>query len=318
MATKLAANEITAILERELQGYQADVDVAEVGTVLSVGDGIARVYGLEKAMAGELLALPRRRRRPGAQPRGGQRRRRAPRRVRARSRRATRCERTGRIIAGAGGRGAGRPRGQRARRADRRQGPDRRRPSTTRIERKAPGIIDRQPVNEPLQTGIKAIDAMIPIGRGQRELIIGDRQTGKTAVAIDTIINQKGTGRDLHLRRRSARSSRPSPQVVEEARGARRDGVHHRRRRHRLRVGAAAVPRALRRLHDGRVLPRQRPPRADHLRRPLQAGGRLPPAVAAAAPPARPRGLPRRRLLPALPPARARRQAVRRAAAAAR
>ena len=93
---------------------------------------------------------------------------------------------------GAGRRGAARPRGQRARQPDRRQGPDQHATSRRKIEVKAPGIIARKPVHEPLQTGIKAIDAMIPIGRGQRELIIGDRQTGKTAVAIDTIINQKG------------------------------------------------------------------------------------------------------------------------------
>ena len=102
-------------------------------------------------------------------------------------------------------------------------------------------------------------------------------------------------------------------QVVAEARRVRRDGVHHRRRRHRLGLGAAQVPGALRRRRHGRVLPVQRPPRRVLLRRPLQAGRRLPPDVAAAAPPAGPRGLPRRRLLPALAPARARRQAQRRA-----
>ena len=104
------------------------------------------------------------------------------------------------------------------------------------IERIAPGVITRQSVNTPVQTGIKAIDAMIPIGRGQRELIIGDRQTGKTAIALDTIINQKGN--DLiciyvAIGQKHAKVA----QVVAHARGSRRDGVHHRRRGHRLRPG---------------------------------------------------------------------------------
>ncbi len=109
---------------------------------------------------------------------------------------------------------------------------------TRKLEIMAPGIVDRQPVNEPLQTGLKAIDSMIPIGRGQRELIIGDRQTGKTAIAIDTIINQKGKRRRLHLRRDrpEAVDRRPGGR---DARRARRDGLHHRRR------GAASDPAPL-------------------------------------------------------------------------
>ena len=137
---------------------------------------------------------------------------------------------------------------------------------------KAPGIIPRKSVHEPMQTGLKAIDALIPIGRGQRELIIGDRQTGKTAVAIDTIINQKavnaGTDESTKLyciyvaigQKRSTVA-----QLVAHARRARRDGIHHRRRRHRVRPGAAAVPGALHRLRHGRVVPRQRHARADRL-----------------------------------------------------
>src|SRR5436189_280066 len=112
MAMQIKTDEITEILKRQLQGYEKAIDVAEVGTVLSVGDGKAPIKT------------------KGSYP----------------------------------------------------------------LERIAPGVIDRQPVREPVQTGLKAIDTMIPIGRGQRELIIGDRQTGKTAVAIDTIINQKGKG----------------------------------------------------------------------------------------------------------------------------
>ncbi len=129
------------------------------------------------------------------------------------------------------------------------------------IERLAPGVVDRQPVKEPLQTGLKAIDAMVPIGRGQRELIIGDRQTGKTAVALDTIINQKGQGRHLHLRR-------DRPEAVDDragradARGERRDGVHDRRRRDGVRARRRCCTSPLLGVHDGRVLPRQRRARA--------------------------------------------------------
>ena len=278
--------------------------------MLSCGDGIARVYGLDNADGRRAARVPARRLRDGAEPRGGQRRRGAPRRGPARSRRATRSSapaasprcRSATALLGRVVNALGQPIDG--------KGPIAR-PSTRRIELKAPGVVERQPVKEPLQTGIKAIDSMIPIGRGQRELIIGDRQTGKTAIALDTIINQKGTERHLHLRR-------DRPEAVDrgaggrDARELRRDGVHHRRRRHGLRAGAAAVHRAVRRLRDGRVLPRQRQARAGRLRRPLQARRGLPPALAAAAPPAGPRGVSRRRLLPALPPARARRQAARR------
>ncbi len=151
---------------------------------------------------------------------------------------------------------------------------------------------------------------MIPVGRGQRELIIGDRQTGKTAVAIDTIINQKGKnvfcvyvaiGQKLSTVR----------QVVGPARVVRRHGVHHRGRRRRQRDGAPPVHRALHRRDHRRVLPRHRPPRPLHLRRSLQAGRRLPPALPPPPPPAGPRGVPGRRLLPPQPPPGARRQARR-------
>ena len=125
---------------------------------------------------------------------------------------------------------------------------------------KAPGIIPRKSVHEPMQTGLKAIDALIPIGRGQRELIIGDRQTGKTAVIIDTIINQKAinAGSDemqeavLHLRRDRAEALHRGAAGA-DAGGKRRDGILHRRRRHRVRSGADAVPGAVYRLHHGRV-----------------------------------------------------------------
>ena len=182
--------EITDILKREIKEYGREIDIAETGTVLSVGDGIARVYGLDKAMAGELVEFP-----------GG---------VRGmvlnleednvgiaimgeyeHIREGDVVRRTNRIVEVPVGMGLlgrvvdalGQPidgKGPIASTENR------------RVELKAPGIVTRKSVNEPLQTGIKAIDAMMPIGRGQRELIIGDRQTGKTAIAIDTIINQKG------------------------------------------------------------------------------------------------------------------------------
>jgi F-type H+-transporting ATPase subunit alpha len=192
MATKLAANEITAILERELQGYQPDVDLAEVGTVVSVGDGIARVHGLQKCMAGEMLAFPGdvyglalnlEEDEIGAVLMGETRA----------VQEGDEVRRTGRIMqVPVGDALIGRVVDALGRPIDG-KGPI----VATEfypIERIAPGVVDRQPVKEPLQTGIKAIDAMIPIGRGQRELVIGDRQTGKTAVVLDAIINQKDTG----------------------------------------------------------------------------------------------------------------------------
>jgi F-type H+/Na+-transporting ATPase subunit alpha len=184
-------DEITAILRKQLSGYEKEVDVYDVGTVLQVGDGIARVYGLSKVMASELVEFPhdvfgmvlnleednvgcilfgddtqikegdtvKRTKRVASMPVGE--------------------AMLGRVINPLGqpidGRGAIKTE------------------KFLPLERKALGVIQRQPVKQPLQTGIKAVDGMIPIGRGQRELIIGDRQTGKTAVALDTIINQKYT-----------------------------------------------------------------------------------------------------------------------------
>jgi F-type H+/Na+-transporting ATPase subunit alpha len=187
---EIGTAEISRIIKEQIRDYEKTVEIQEIGTVLSTGDGIARVYGLDKVAAGELLEFPhgiygialnleednvgsaifgethmikegdtvKRTGRIAEVPVGN--------------------ALIGRVVNALGepidGRG---PIGTKERR---------------RIEIKAPGIVARQPVKEPLQTGLKAIDGMIPIGRGQRELIIGDRQTGKTAVAIDTIINQKG------------------------------------------------------------------------------------------------------------------------------
>ena len=187
---EIKADEITKIIREQIEEYRAGVDVSEVGNVISVGDGIARVYGLEKAMAGELLEFPHgvmglalnlEESQVGVVLLGEY----------TEIREGDQVRRTGRIMAVPVGEAlVGRVVNALAQPIDG-KGPivtkDR-----TPVERLAPGVIDRQPVKEPLQTGLKAIDSMIPIGRGQRELIIGDRQTGKTALAIDTIINQKG------------------------------------------------------------------------------------------------------------------------------
>jgi F-type H+-transporting ATPase subunit alpha len=187
---ELKADEISQIIRKQIEGYEQQVEVSETGTVISVGDGIARIYGLEKAMAGELLEFPgdlfgvvlnleednvgvalfgedtkikegdlvKRTHRIAQVPVGE--------------------ELVGRVV-----NAIGEPIDGKGPIEAKNFGP---------VERRAPGVVARLPVKEALQTGLKAIDSMIPIGRGQRELIIGDRQTGKTAITIDTIINQKG------------------------------------------------------------------------------------------------------------------------------
>ena len=184
--------EVSAILAQELERYDAKLETKSVGSVLSVGDGIARVWGLEDAMAGELIKFPGdvmgmvlnlEEDNVGAVLFGSDKN----------IKEGDQVERTGRIASVPVGKALiGRVVNALGQPVDGKGpiGSDKFR----NIEFNAPGVIDRQSVKEPLQTGIKAIDAMIPIGRGQRELIIGDRQTGKTTIAIDTIINQKGTG----------------------------------------------------------------------------------------------------------------------------
>ena len=186
--------EVSSVLEQELERYESRLKVESVGTVLQVGDGIARIWGLDDAMAGELLQFPGdvtgivlnlEEDNVGA----------ALFSSADSVRQGDTVRRTGRLASIPVGEAMiGRVINAIGQPVDG-KGPiatDRYRP----LEGSAPGVVDRQPVNQPVQTGLKAIDAMIPIGRGQRELIIGDRQTGKTAVAIDTIINQKGG--DLH------------------------------------------------------------------------------------------------------------------------
>src|SRR6266498_3434377 len=188
----IKAEEISEIIKRQLQGYEAEIDLKEAGRVIEVGDGIARIYGLEKALSGELLQFPGdvfglvlnlEADNVGAVLLGADTKIKEGDLV-------TRTKRIAQVPVGEAmvsrvvnalgqpvdGKGAINAKEFRA------------------IERYAPGVVDRRSVKEPLQTGLKAIDAMIPIGRGQRELIIGDRQTGKTAIGVDTIINQKGQG----------------------------------------------------------------------------------------------------------------------------
>src|SRR4026209_1953912 len=188
----IKAEEISKIIRDQIGSYAVDVDVAEVGSIISLGDGIARVHGVENAMAGEMLEFPHgvmgialNLGEEGVGP------------VLlgefTEIKEGDTVKRTGRIISvPVGDEMLGRVVNALG------QPIDGKGPITTSqfspIERLAPGVVDRQPVKEPMQTGLKAIDSMVPIGRGQRELIIGDRQTGKTAVAIDAILNQKDSG----------------------------------------------------------------------------------------------------------------------------
>ena len=186
----IKADEISKILREQIENYEQTVAVEEVGSVISVGDGIARIHGLEKVMAGEMLAFPHdvygialnlEEEEVGAVLLGEY----------TEIKEGDTVKRTKTIMSAPVGEALigrvvnplGLPVDDKGPIAAKERNP---------LERIAPGVLDRQPVREPLQTGIKAIDSMIPIGRGQRELIIGDRQTGKTAVILDTIINQKG------------------------------------------------------------------------------------------------------------------------------
>ncbi len=188
----IKADEISELIRRQLQGYEPQVDLQEVGRVIEVGDGIARIYGLQNAMAGELLEFPGgvygmvmnlEEDNVGAVLLGEDTLIKEGDQV-SRTKRISQVP-VGEALVGRVVNALGQP-------------VDGQGPIETKefrpIERYAPGVVDRRPVKEPLQTGLKAIDSMIPIGRGQRELIIGDRQTGKTAIGVDTIINQAGQG----------------------------------------------------------------------------------------------------------------------------
>jgi F-type H+/Na+-transporting ATPase subunit alpha len=187
---QIKANEISELIRQQIENFDSGVTVNEVGTVIKVGDGIAEIHGLEKVMAGELLEFPHNVRglalnleedKVGSVLFGDYQA----------IKEGDTVKRTGRImevpvgdaLIGRVVNALGQPQDDRGPLLTEQFNP---------VERLAPGVVDRQPVKEPLQTGLKAIDSMVPIGRGQRELIIGDRQTGKTAVALDTILNQKG------------------------------------------------------------------------------------------------------------------------------
>ena len=267
---EIRAAEISSILKDQIKNFGKEAEVSEIGQVLSVGDGIARVYGLDNVQAGEMVEFP-----------GG---------IRGMAlnleadnvgvvifgddrtiKEGDTVKRTGAIVEVPVGKGLlgrvvdglGNPiDGKGPIKSDKKM----------RVDVKAPGILPRKSVHEPMATGLKAIDSLIPIGRGQRELVIGDRQTGKTAVILDTFLNQKslnaGTDEErqallrLCRRRPEALDGRAVRQDPRRARGAR---LLDHRRRDGLRSGADAVSRAVHGLHDGRIFPRQRHARRDRL-----------------------------------------------------
>ncbi len=188
---ELRAEEVSEIIRKQIEGYGKEIEVAETGTIISVGDGIARIHGLAKAMAGELLEFPGgvsgmvlnlEEGNVGAALLGEDN---------DNIKEGSIVKRTGRIVeVPVGDALIGRVVNAIGQPIDGKGPIDSK--DFRKVEVKAPGIVKRKSVHQPMQTGIKAVDAMVPIGRGQRELIIGDRQTGKTAIALDTIINQKG------------------------------------------------------------------------------------------------------------------------------
>ena len=298
--------EVASIIRRQIEGFDTQVVAADVGTVVEAADGIARIYGLAGALAGELLEFPH-------TDAGG----------RSIMGMALNLEEeiVGAVILGdytgieegdevrSTGRVAEVPVGEAliGRVVSALGDPiDGKGPinSTERlpVERIAPNVVTRAAVNMPVQTGVLAIDAQIPIGRGQRELIIGDRQTGKTAIAVDTIINQQGTG-ILCVYVGIGQKQAKVAQLVNtlEAHGA---------MDHTIVVNAGAADSAAQQylapyagVAMAEYFMNKGPRRAGGLRRPQQTRLGLPPDLAAAAPPAGPRGLPRRRLLSPLPAA---------------
>ena len=242
----IRAAEISAILKKQIKNFGNEAEVSEVGQVLSVGDGIARVYGLDNVQAGEMVEFP-----------GG---------IRGMAlnletdnvgvvifgddrdiKEGDTVKRTGAIVDVPVGKGLlGRVVDALGNPIDG-KGPIKAE-AAPRVDVKAPGIIPRKSVHEPMSTGLKAIDALIPIGRGQRELIIGDRQTGKTAIILDTILNQKPiTPEGPDERKSSIASMSPSARSAPPWRSSSRcsksgrAGIFDHRRRHRLRTGADAV-----------------------------------------------------------------------------
>ena len=317
---QIKADEITKLIREQIENYESSISVDETGTVITLGDGIARVYGLDKVMAGELLSFPHgvagiamnlEEDQVGAVLLGEY----------TEIKEGDEVKRTGRIMSVPVGDGMiGRVVNSLGQPIDD-KGPI----STDKfiaLERLAPGVIDRQPVREPMATGLKAIDSMIPVGRGQRELIIGDRQTGKTAVALDTIINSKGN--DLICIYNAIGQKRSSiaqvVKVLEDA-GAMEYTI--------VVAASASEPapmqyispyaacamgeyfRDIREPIGGLPQRRHQASRAGHLRRSLEARGFVPRDFAPAPPSSRARSVSRRRFLPSLPTAGTRRQAER-------
>ena len=241
----LRPEEISSVIKEQIEKYSTKLEVSNVGTVIQVADGIARIHGLESAMQGELLEFPGEiygmvlnleEDNVGAVLLGDT----------SKISEGDTVKTTGRVVeVPVGDAMTGRVVNALG------QPLDGKGPIETdkfrRVERVAHGVIERKSVDTPLQTGIKAIDAMIPIGRGQRELIIGDRQTGKTAIAIDTIINQRRHGKDHRPR----------------GRGSCR--LYHHRGFHGFRPGSAAVHRALRGMRHRRGVDGERRRRAGDL-----------------------------------------------------
>ena len=305
MPDKIRPSEVSEVLLQQLKGINTSIQFDEVGAVLQVSDGVARIYGLLHAEANELLEFENgvmgvvmnlEEDNVGAVLLGAT----------DLIKEGMIVKRTGRIASirvsenmlgrvidplGVPLDGRGTVGGELF---------------EMPLERKAPGVIYRQPVSEPLQTGIKAIDAMIPIGRGQRELIIGDRQTGKTAIAIDTIINQRSAyeaGKPVYCI--YVAIGQKGSTVANIVNTLREKGAMD----YTVVVAAtAADPAALQYFapfaggSHRRIFPRHRPPCLSRIRRPFQTGRSLPRGFAHPAPSVGSRSLPRRHLLPALPP----------------
>ncbi len=295
---QLKPEDISKIIKSQIKNYDSRIECAETGTVILVGDGIARAYGLEKCMANELvefengeygMALNLEENSVAIVLLGSDEGIREGETVR----------RTGRVVSVPVGEALiGRVVNALGQPIDGKGPVDA--AETRPIERKAPGIIERKSVSVPLQTGIKAIDSMIPIGRGQRELIIGDRQTGKTVIATDTIINQKG--KDVVCIYVAIGQKRSTvAQLVETLTGW-RNGLHHRGLGLSQRAGPGAVYRALRGLRYGRIFYGQGQGRPGSSTTTFPSM-RWPTAASAHPAPARPRGVSRRCVLPAQPSA---------------
>ena len=249
---ELKAEEISQIIKDQIKDYDKKVELSETGVVLSVGDGIARVYGLEKAMALELVEFPGgilglvlnlEEDNVGIAIMGSD----------VHIKEGDIVKRTGRIaqvpvgeaVLGRVVSAVGEPLDG--------KGPINAK-EFRRVEMVAPGVIARKSVHEPMVTGLKAIDAMTPVGRGQRELIIGDRQIGKTAIAIDAILSQKGQDVYLHLCRLRSEEVHGGPGCRHSGK-TRSHGIYNGRCRMRQRSCDAAVCRAVCRMRHGRIFP---------------------------------------------------------------